>query len=100
MVSLKSLRGLWVELIEKSVKVKYLSDYKFSQVHLEIFFSAIRSHGGVNNNPTQKKTLFNATYKRLLIITVQRSMQANCIEQLPTIILVGSTSKKTTIYCR
>lgn len=36
-----------------------------SQDHLETFFSALRSRGGYNDNPTCRQ--FQASYKRLLI---------------------------------
>jgi len=39
--------------------MKYLLTYKFSQDHIELFFGAVRSTGGFNNNPT--------AYKRLLM---------------------------------
>ncbi|KAF8789068.1 DNA transposase THAP9 like protein [Argiope bruennichi] len=42
----------------------FLMTYKFSQDHLEMFFSAIRSKGGYNNNHTCKQ--FQAAYLRLL----------------------------------
>lgn len=32
--------------------LKYIISYKFTQDHLEIFFSVVRSKGGFNNNPT------------------------------------------------
>lgn len=45
--------------------LKYLLTYKLSQDHLELFFGAIGSRGGFNNNPTSRQ--FEAAYKRLLI---------------------------------
>lgn len=39
--------------------------YKLSQDHLETLFSALRSRGGYNNNPTAKQ--FIAAYKRVLV---------------------------------
>ncbi|KAF0761571.1 THAP domain-containing protein 9 [Aphis craccivora] len=39
--------------------------YKVSQDHIETTFSAIRSRGGYNNNPTCRQ--FNAAYKRILV---------------------------------
>ncbi|KOC62252.1 hypothetical protein WH47_04010 [Habropoda laboriosa] len=73
-------------------KLQYLLAYKLLQDHLEVFFSAIRSMGRHNNNPTVK--LFYAAYKKLLIHTgVISSLQANCIEQIPKIISAVSISK-------
>lgn len=52
--------------------------YKLSQDHIEIFFSAIRSKGGFNNNPSAK--MFEAIYKRLLIRSeIKGSETANAI---------------------
>ena len=45
--------------------LKYLLTYKMSQDHLELFFAAVRSRGGHNNNPTPRQ--FSAAYKRLLM---------------------------------
>jgi len=39
--------------------------YKLSQDHIETFFSAIRSRGGFNNNPTAWE--FKAAFKRILV---------------------------------
>ena len=50
---------------KESAPLKYLLTYKLSQVHLELFFGAIRAAGGFNNNPTTQQ--FTAAYKRLLL---------------------------------
>lgn len=42
--------------------MNYFLTYKISQDHIEMFFSAIRSKGGYNNNPTAKQ--FEDAYKR------------------------------------
>lgn len=49
--SLNTLNNIFL----KSKKLKYLCFYQFSQDHLELMFGAIRSHGGLNNNPTAKQ---------------------------------------------
>lgn len=49
----------------ENLLLKFLSVYKCSQDHIELFFESIRSHGGYNNNPTCRQ--FIAAYKRLLI---------------------------------
>lgn len=78
-VSLKSYMGIWNYYVQNgNYSLRYISAYKLSQDHLEVFFSALRSHGGYNNNPTAKQ--FQAAYKKLLIHTsVSGSSQANCI---------------------
>lgn len=51
--------------------------YKLSQDHLEIFFSAIRSRGGFNNNPTAWE--FKVALKRLMAKADIRILHnANC----------------------
>jgi hypothetical protein len=45
-----SLRLLALEMINEQY-LKYLLTYKLSQDHLELFFAALRSRGGKNNNP-------------------------------------------------
>ena len=52
-------------VIPEDGPLKYLLGYKFSQDHLELFFSAIRARGGFNDNPTALQ--FKAAYKRLLL---------------------------------
>jgi hypothetical protein len=43
----------------------FLLTYKFSQDHLELFFSSVRRKGGLNDNPTPAQ--FVGIYKRLLL---------------------------------
>ena len=47
------------------IMFKFLLKYKLSQDHIEMFFSAARSQGGFNNNPSAKQ--FMTTYRHLLI---------------------------------
>lgn len=65
--------------------MKYLLTYKFSQDHLELFFCAIRSAGGWNNNPTVQQ--FIAAYKRLLWRTGSKMFNGNCCPQDNTVML-------------
>lgn len=59
-------------------ELDFLLTYKICQDHLEMFFSAIRSKGGFNNNPTPSQ--FEAAYKRLLIHNeLKTSEEANCL---------------------
>jgi len=69
----------------------FLLTYKLSQDHLEMFFSAIRSKGGFNNNPTAAQ--LEAAYKRLIIHTeLATSSEANCLPIDRTNILTISSS--------
>jgi len=49
--------------VVKRYDMSYLLGYKLSQDHLEVFFSAMRSRGGCNNNPNSVQ--FRTAYKRL-----------------------------------
>lgn len=66
LINIESITELYETYIKtNNPKLNFLSTYKLSQDHLEIFFSAIRSRGGHNNNPTAKQ--FENSYKRLLV---------------------------------
>lgn len=66
LINIESVTQLYhIYLKSNDPKLQFLSTYKLSQDHLEIFFSAIRSRGGHNNNPTAKQ--FENSYKRLLV---------------------------------
>jgi hypothetical protein len=73
--SVKALYSSYVETPD--APLKYLLTYKLSQDHLELFFSAIRSALGYNNNPTAKQ--FSAAYKRLLIRHEIKGVGGNCM---------------------
>ena len=54
LVAIESVKLLFKELVERDeAPMNYLLTYKFSQDHLELFFGAIRSAGGFNNNPIE-----------------------------------------------
>eukprot|EP00064_Thunnus_orientalis_P015343 superscaffoldBa00002830_g15395 len=58
--------GIYEDLVEQpAAQCRYTLTYKLSQNHLELFFSAIRAHGGYNNNPNVRQ--FQGAYKRLLV---------------------------------
>lgn len=79
--------------------LKFLPLYKCSQDHLEMFFSAIRSRGGWNNNPTARQ--FVAAYKRLLIHSeIRESEKGNCmsLEEIP-ILTFSSSNVEDHINC-
>lgn len=61
-------------------KLKFLPIYKFSQDQLELFFGAIRSYGGYNNNPTSRQ--FRSSYRKLIThATIRDGGLENCIPQ-------------------
>jgi len=99
MVAIQSIQALYVKLVASpSGGMKYLLTYKFSQDHIELFFAAVRSSLGSNNNPTVRQ--FISAYKRLLIRNEVEGVGGNCIAVDQTRILfvtataTGSTSKQ------
>ncbi|KAL4136394.1 hypothetical protein QTP88_007942 [Uroleucon formosanum] len=62
-----------------------------SQDHIEMLFSAIRSKGGFNNNPTVSQ--FEAAYKSIIVHSeIKSSSSANCMALDDTTILRVSSS--------
>lgn len=51
-INMYSIESIVMKFVIEKKYVSYLLTYKLSQDHLELFFSAIRSKGGFNNNPT------------------------------------------------
>ena len=82
LAAVKSIKGLFHELVERAESpMKYL----LSQDHLELFFCALRSAGGFNNNPTAEQ--FTSAYKRLLMRSSIQGGKGNCEQRDPTEIL-------------
>lgn len=78
LVCIKSTRELFQKMIEED-KMKFMSMYRFSQDHLELFFCNVRAHGGCNNNPTSRQ--FESFYKKLLgHVEIKNSNGGNCVE--------------------
>lgn len=79
-ISLHSVIGIFDTWIAPNSSVHYLLTYKVSQDHLELFFSAIRSRCGNNNNPTCLQ--FIAAFRKLLVhAQISGSKYANCLAQ-------------------
>lgn len=96
-VCLKSVIGICEEYIRPSeVKLDYLLTYKMSQDHLELFFSAIRSRGGHNNNPSCRQ--FVTAFKQLLVHNeIGGSEYANSVPQDTTSFLHAPSTTKNSI---
>lgn len=92
LIGIKSLKNLFEDyVLERKHDLSFICTYKLSQDHLEIFFSAIRSRCGSNNNPTCQK--FESCFKKLLIHTeVKGSNIGNSIALDGTSILDCSSS--------
>ncbi len=94
LVAIDSIKSIFFDLVEKEeAPINYILTYKLSQDHLELFFGAIRSSGGFNNNPTAEQ--FTAAYKRLLLRSSIQGQIGNCTKQDETDILevIGDSYK-------
>ena len=80
LINIVSLISLCKELLfSDPPQLNYILTYKLSQDHLELFFSAVRSAGGFNNNPTASQ--FSSAYKRLLMRHEIEGGRSNCNAQ-------------------
>ena len=61
---IEAMRLLFEDLVVKG-PLDFVLTYKMSQDHLELYFAAVRSRLGANNNPSCKQ--FSAIVKRLLV---------------------------------
>ena len=82
--AIASVKCLYNSLVGGNL-LKYLLTYKLSQDHLELYFAAVRSSFGCNNNPTARQ--FVAAYKRLLVRHEIKAVGGNCIPVDDTTIL-------------
>ncbi|CAL1295611.1 unnamed protein product [Larinioides sclopetarius] len=75
-----------------------LQKFNTEKDHIELFFSAVRSKGGFNNNPTAKQ--FKAAYVRLLCHQqIMSSEQSNCLPLDDTHFLNFHFSSSVRVYC-
>lgn len=92
-ICMRSVRHIYNLHVSPKSDFKYLSTYKISQDHLELFFSAIRSKGGHNNNPSARQ--FISAYKRLLVhAQFKNDGKGNCIPLGEINILTSSSSNQ------
>lgn len=92
LIAIENIQSLFQNLVMENTFLNFLMTYKFSQDHLEMFFCAIRSRGGHNDNPTSRQ--FETAYKRLLgHVDIKISKNANATEQDQCSILTVSSSK-------
>ncbi|KYN20001.1 THAP domain-containing protein 9, partial [Trachymyrmex cornetzi] len=90
---LQSIKDI-AETLIATKKQNFLLTYKMSQDHLEMFFSAIRTKGGHNNNPSARQ--FSYAYRRLLHHTKLTVLpHGNAIAQDDTNILNITNERKT-----
>lgn len=85
-ISAQSTLDLAMELLSRQ-DYRYLLTYKYSQDHVEMFFSKIRQRNGWNNNPTSEQ--FRSALKSLMLSsTISPSRYANAVPQDDTVELV------------
>jgi len=77
-------------LVKQQHVLKYVLCYKFSQDHLELFFSVVRSRGGSNNNPSVVQ--LRATWKRLLTHNRVKAIASGNCEPLDSCSLLSISS--------
>lgn len=78
LICIESLKTLYQHVVEEKKYMTYISTYRLSQDHLELFFGVIRKHGGYNNNPNVLQ--FRAAYKKTLNhLELRSSFTGNCI---------------------
>ena len=97
---IKSTISMASQMFEPTTKPKpfdYLLTYKYSQDHLELLFSCIRSRGGWNNNPNCLQMKY-ALRKMLMRNAITASKNANCVDftGCSTIIPIFHTRKHQT----
>lgn len=91
LICINSLESLYSTLIESNT-LSYLTMYKFSQDHVELFFGKVRSQGGHNNNPNTRQ--FKAAYKKLLShLELSSKFSGNCLplENIPILQTTSTT---------
>ena len=74
-----SMANQMFDLATKPKPFNYLLTYKYSQDHLELLFSCIRSRGGWNNNPNCLQLKY-ALRKMLMRNAITASKNANCVD--------------------
>jgi DNA transposase THAP9 len=89
-MSSMSAVSLFDTLVKDESALKYLLTYKASQDHLELFFSAVRSRGGWNNNPSAVH--LKAAWKKLLAHQQLKEVKTgNCVAQMSCPVLTISS---------
>ncbi|CAB3224875.1 unnamed protein product [Arctia plantaginis] len=78
LICTESLKTLYQHVVEEKKYMTYISTYRLSQDHIELFFGVIRKHGEYNNNPNVLQ--FRAAYKKTLNhLELRSSFTGNCI---------------------
>lgn len=95
LICMESLKKMYLNLVEERHVLQYILTYRISQDHLELFFGAIRSRGGYNNNPTARQ--FEGSFKRLLVHSQISGPDSGNVVNLEYIaILTGGSNNRVT----
>lgn len=76
LVAIESFKGLYHDQVVEKMDLEYIFTYKFSQDHLETFFSAVRARGGFNDNPSPAQ--FRDAYRKLIMNKGVKVSNGNC----------------------
>ena len=76
LINLKSYETLFNTYVEDKKLLSFILGHKLSQDHLEMFFGAIRSSLGLNNNPTIPQ--FKSLYRKLVLGACHQGVYENC----------------------
>lgn len=92
LICINSSKALYATVIE-SHKMQYLSTYRNSQDHIELFFGAIRMHGGYNDNPNARQ--LKGIYRKLLChMELKSAGSGNCVPLESISVLTCSSALK------
>lgn len=91
-ICLMNVKDLYNDYVSTN-KLKFILTYKLNQDHLEMFFSAIRSRCGFNNNPSALQ--FRTAYRRLLVRNFIKEHGTRKGLDQTLILSIGSSSSKT-----
>ncbi|GBM59935.1 DNA transposase THAP9 [Araneus ventricosus] len=99
LICIKSFEAIVAKMISSErPDLIYFPLYKVSQHHVELLFSAVRFHGGSNDNPIARQ--FRSAYRKLLVnAEIKCTASGNCIPLTDVKILTvsSSVSSKTVI---
>lgn len=93
LICIESLKHLYKTLVEDTKEMVYISTYRLSQDHLELFFGMIRMNGGHNDNPNVLQ--FKGAYRKLLChMELQAVVTGNCVPLEDISVLTCSSAIK------
>ena len=96
-VSINSFKDMFENYVETNL-LDYILTYKFSQDHIETFFSCVRGSLGFNSNPTAQQ--FQSSFKKIVIGSCNKSYSVNSITCLDDTVCLDifTNNKQCQIY--